>query len=673
MRIRGSLLLATAGIVIAGAALVYVLVVRHGPGAGQPAKGRRPNVIVVTLDTTRADCLSCYGAPSVRTPTIDALAARGVLFKKCYTQTPLTLPSHTTLMTGTLPLFHGVRDNGAYIVPQKLVTMAELLKGQGYETGAFIGAWVLDSKWGLNQGFDTYFDQFDLRKFAIASFDTVRRPANEVLDAALPWLEAHKGGPFFAWIHLYDAHSPYDPPPSFAAQYPDRPYLGAIAFMDSELQRLSDLLDRNGLLEDSIVIIAGDHGESLGEHRELTHGFFIYQAVLHVPLIVLAPIPKSAGTTAGEPVGLVDILPTVCELAGLAVPPEVQGKSLAPLLHGRGRSDVPLVYSETYYPLVHYGWSDLKGVQDGRYKLILAPEPELYDIVADPAEEKNLVYLQKDVFQGLKARAEAIIDAAGRNAYETDPSKIDAETRERLAALGYLGSFLDPAARRGKKLADPKDKIAVYNELARARDMEAAGQPDEAIRIVRAILLTDPEATAASYEILGASYLAKNDLGQAETNTRRALELDPQLPNGHYRLGWIAEKQGRLADAAAEYAKEIEISPGHFKALYNLSRVYDRTGNLEGERETLEKCIQADPRFPLTYFYLARLDLVRSERYPEAIDLVQKGIGLGPEPRELVMGYFLLAELYRRSGDPARSQEYAEKARALTAASKKRP
>jgi arylsulfatase A-like enzyme/Tfp pilus assembly protein PilF len=672
MRARRTLLFAAAGLVVIAAVSLLVLARRRAPVAAPPAAGGHPDLIVVTLDTTRADCLSCYGATSVRTPTLDSFAAAGVLFKKCATQTPLTLPSHTTLMTGTLPLYHGVRDNGAYIVPQKLVTLAELLKARGYETGAFVGAWVLDSKWGLDQGFDTYFDDFDLRRFANASFDTVRRPANEVLDAALPWLEARKDRPFFAWIHLYDPHSPYQAPPPFDAQYPGRPYLGAIAFMDAELGRLRDFLDRSGLLDRSIVVIAGDHGESLGEHGEATHGFFLYQATLHVPLIIDAPRPGRRGRVSEEPVGLVDVLPTICELAGLALPAEAQGRSLVPLLDGRSRNGSSLVYSDTDYPLLHYGWSGLKSVQDGRYKLILAPTPELYDLEADPAEAKNLVYLEKDIFQDLKARADALVEAAGRNAYEIDPSKIDAETRERLAALGYVGSFADPAARQREKLADPKDKIGVFIGLAQARDLEAGGQPDEAIRVVRGVLAADPDAGAAAYDILGASYLAKNDFAQAAENVRRAVALDPQIPNGHYRLGWLAEKQGRLAEAETEYLKEIELSPGHFKALYNLSRVYDRTGQLELERDTLEKCLEADPNFPLTYFYLARLDLARNERIPEAIALVEKGIGLGPEPRELVMGYALLAELYRRAGDDARSREYAAKGQAL-AGSLKRP
>jgi arylsulfatase A-like enzyme/Tfp pilus assembly protein PilF len=668
MKSRKFLVLAAAGIVIAGAVAAYVLFFPRVADFASLRNGRDFNVIVITLDTARADALACYGRKGIETPTIDGFAARGIRFDKCYAQTPLTLPSHVTLMTGTLPLFHGVRDNGGFLTPLKLVTMAELFKDKGYETGAFIGAWVLDSRWGLNQGFDTYFDDFDLSKFRTISFETVQRPANEVMDAALPWLEARKDKRFFTWIHLYDPHSPYEPPPPFNTQYAAQPYLGEVAFADSELHRLWQFLETNGFLKNSLIVFAGDHGESLGEHKEQTHGFFIYQAAIHIPLIIVTPFSKLRRVVSSEVTGLVDVLPTVCEMAGLPVPVDVQGESLVPAFFGRRRAKTALAYSETYYPLLHYGWSDLKSVQDGRYKLILAPVPELYDVVSDPREETNLVYREQSVYKEMSAAAEALIQASSRNAYEADPSKIDAETREKLSALGYIASFTDPAKLRGKRLADPKDRIAVFNDLARAREAGVNGNPDEAIRIVQGIISTEPDTSAAAYEILGASYIAKNELGRAEENLRKALELDPQLSNVHYKLAWIAEKLGRLPEAEAEYVKELEILPHHFQALYNLARVYDRTRNLGKEQEVLKRCLEADPKFPLTYLFLARLYLNRGERYAEAIDLVQKGIDLKPEPSMLPTAYLLLADLYGRVGDEARSRECAEKGRALAGA-----
>jgi arylsulfatase A-like enzyme/Tfp pilus assembly protein PilF len=764
-------LIVAAVVLSAAAAAGYFLFLAGPPSFARLRDGRDFNVIVITLDTTRADHLGCYGCRDVETPTIDGFAARGVRFEHCYAQTPLTLPSHTTLFTGTLPLFHGIRDNGGFFVPEKLKTMAELFKDKGYETGAFIAAYVLDSKWGLNQGFDTYYDKFDMGKFKRISLGTVQRPGNEVLDQALPWLEERKDKRFFTWLHLYDPHTPYDPPPPYDKLYPNHPYLGEIAFADSQLGRLWHWLESNDLLRKTFIVFAGDHGESLGEHEEQSHGFFIYQATIHVPLIIVTPFPKLQGLVSPEVTGLVDVLPTVCDMAGLPVPSEVQGKSLLPAFFGRRRKENPLVYSETYYPRFHYGWSDLKAVQDSRYKLILAPVPELYDVVADPREEKNLVYLEKRVYERLNAEAEAFIGRASRNAYETDFSKVDEETREKLSALGYVGSFADPAKLKGKKLGNPKEKIGVFNELSRAREMGLDGKVEEAVRIIQGIIATDPDVTDAyfsigniyfqaqrykdaiqyfeqalgrkpddsfaainialayeamgkfeeaekfllgymekgfadsqfyfmlgnmnyiqkkydqaipyfekclasntesggSYSLLGAIYIVKDDLPRAEECLRKAFEINPRLNNLHYFMAELAEKRGRMAEAEAEYLKELEVSPKHFKSMYNLARVYRTLGDEANEYVYLEKCLKTDATFPLTYFYLARIDLNRGERYQEAVDLVKKGIELKPEPAELPLGYFLLADLYNRLGDNARSQEYAEKGQALAASHK---
>ena len=769
MKSQKALLLTAAGIVLAGAAAAYVLFKSGGSEFGRPPKGRAFNVILITMDTVRADALGCYGCRDIRTPTIDGFAARGVRFEKCYAQTPLTLTSHTTLMTGTQPLFHGVRDNGAFLVPQKLATMAELFKGKGYATGAFVGAYVLDSKWGLDQGFDTYYDKFDLKKFQRISLESVQRPANEVMDAALPWLESQKDKPFFAWIHLYDPHAPYEPPPPYASQYATHPYHGEIAFVDAQLGRLWQLLEANDLLGRSLIVFTGDHGESLGEHDEPTHGFFVYQAAIHVPLIFVTPFPKLQGIVSDEVVGLVDVLPTVCRMAGLPIPDEVQGRSLASAFSGRRDRKPRLAYSETYYPRFHFGWSELKSVQNGRYKLILAPVPELYDVAADPGEAHNLINQERVAFQGMKAEAEAFIRKASRDAYEMDTSRVDAETRQKLSALGYVGSFTDPAKLRGKVLADPKEKIRVYNELSRAREIAKDGQPAVALELLRAVVAADPDIpdayfsigsiliqdqryqeaidafkqvlerkpdegfaalnitrsyeqmgqldeaerfareylqkgfeepqlelmlgnlnllqkkydqaipyfekclsadteSAGSCDALATIYIATGDLARAEGYLRKALEINPRLSNVHYRIGWIAEKQGRPQDAEAGYLNELQVTPQHFKALYNLARIYGTTGNRAKEREFLQKCLEADPKFPLTYFYLARLYLDGNERYPEAIDLVHRGIGLDHEPAELALGYSLLSDLYRRVGDNARSRECADKARALAPA-----
>ena len=340
------------------------------PGFAQLRGNHQFNLILITLDTTRADHLACYGCTHVETPTIDRFAEHGVRFERCFAQTPLTLPSHTSIMTGTLPLFHGVRDNGGVFVPQGLETLAELFKHKGYETGAFVAAYVLDSKWGLNQGFDYYFDRFDLSKFKRISLGTVQRPANEVMDEALPWLEKRKDKNFFAWVHLYDPHSPYEPPAPFNKQYAEHPYLGEIAFADSQIQRLWRFLETSSLLDRTFLVFAADHGESLGEHNESSHGFFIYQGAIHVPLIIVTPFKRFQGVVSPETASLVDLMPTICEMEGIPIPIQVQGKSLLPAFYNHRQKEAPLAYSETYYPRFHYGWSDLKSIQNEKYKLI---------------------------------------------------------------------------------------------------------------------------------------------------------------------------------------------------------------------------------------------------------------------------------------------------------------
>jgi arylsulfatase A-like enzyme/Flp pilus assembly protein TadD len=770
---RKTLVFGAAGLALAGLLAVFLLR-PHAPNFGRLRGDKDWNVILITVDTLRADKIGCYGNGNVATPTMDAFAAQGIRYERAISQTPLTLPSHTTIMTGTLPIFHGVRDNGGFVVPAELVTMAEAFKTKGYDTAAFVAAYVLDSKWGLNQGFDTYFDKFDLSRFEKISLGEVQRPANEVIDEALGWIDKKKDGKFFAWIHLYDPHTPYAPPEPFKSQYAQNPYLGEISYTDTQLARLWDFLDRNGLRDNLFLIFTSDHGESLGEHEETTHGFFVYQAALHVPLIIATPFPELRGRISSETVGLVDVMPTVCEMAGIPIPAEVQGRSLVPSFFVPGAAADRLAYSETFYPRYHYGWSDLRSVQDGRFKLILAPVPELYDLDRDPGEEKNLVYLEKKVFEDLSARAGVLMEEAGRNALEVDLQKVDEETREKLAALGYVGSFMDSAKLQGKKLANPRDKIGVFNELSKARESGLGGDSEEAIRTIQAIIAEDPAITDAHFGLgnvlykarrfeeavesfkkaidlkpddsfaviniancyqamgrfdeaekyvldymakgfddsqlffllgtlmvnhkepekavpyfekclagnprsasahngLAAIYLnrsADGDLARAEGHLSAASAINPTLQSLRYNIAQLREKQNRLAEAADLYLQEIADSPKSFKALFNLSRVYRLMGREEEEYDTLQKTIAADPEFPIAYFYLARIELRRGRDFEQAITFVKKGIELKPAPADLPLGYFLLADIYNRTGDIARSEEYARKGQAAAATTK---
>src|SRR5437867_1078941 len=290
-------------------AAVRALIARQSPAPSEL------NLVVVTLDTTRADRLGCYGFRGIETPNIDGLARDGVLFEHATATVPLTFPSHSSIFTGLIPPHHGVRDNGGYFLDDAKVTLAERLHDAGYATGAFIGAWVLESKWGLAQGFDEYSDRFDLSKYKVVSLGTVQKPGDEVMDSALAWLEKTKAKKFFAWVHLYDPHTPYEPPEPFASRYRGQPYLGEIAYTDKVVGRLLDWLGGSGLLGRTLLVVTGDHGESIGDHGESTHAYFIYDSTTHVPLIVRTPWGLR-GRRALQ-ASSVDIVPTVLDLLGL--------------------------------------------------------------------------------------------------------------------------------------------------------------------------------------------------------------------------------------------------------------------------------------------------------------------------------------------------------------------
>lgn len=677
----------------AAVALIAGLFLLKGRRADIGARrGGKPfNVIVITVDTLRADKLGCYGFATDVTPTMDMFASRGVLFEDCVSQTPLTFPSHTTIMTGTLPIHHGVRDNGGFVVPPELTTLAEVFKGAGYNTAAFISAYVLDSKWGLNQGFDHYFDRFDLGRYERISLGEVQRPANETIDETISWLNGKKDGKFFAWIHLYDPHTPYDPPEPYKSRFPDRPYLGEIAFTDSQLARLWDYLKANGLTDNLFLVLASDHGESLGEHGETNHGFFLYQGALHVPLIFVTPFSKFNGRRYKGVVSLADVMPTICDMTGLPQPTGMQGRSLVPQFSGGKPGPGPLAYSETYYPRFHYGWSELKSFQDDRYKLIAAPVPELYDIRADPVEAKNLVYLERKVFDDMSARAAAFEKAAGSKAIEADFASVDEDTRERLAALGYLGSFVDPAKLKGRKLADPKDKIEVFNSISKSREIGMSGNPEEAIAALRKILTDDPDISDAHFA-LGNVYFKARKYDDAIKSFGRALELKPDdsfavinIANSYGMMGRVEEAEryvldylkkgfddpqlyyllGNLVVRRKEYDKAmgyfeecLKRNPGSASAHNAAAAVCLIRDDLACAKSHLDAATAINPTLLNVRYNTAQL-MEKQDRMAEAMELYKQEIADSPSNFKAL---FNLARLYRLSGREDEELETLQKA-----------
>ena len=436
------------------------------------------NVLIVTLDTTRADYLPAYGSRNLETPALDRLAREGVVFEQATTSAPLTLPAHCTIFTGLFPPHHGVRDNADRALPDTQTTLAEVLKNRGMRTAAFVGSIVVGENRGLTQGFDTY-----SAPVRTGFHEGMRRPGQAVVDDALAWLQRPESSPFFAWVHLFDAHAPYALPEPYRTIYQDAPYLGALAVLDAQVARLVEALEARGELDRTLIVVASDHGESLGDHGEDSHGILVYQSTLHVPLIMR--VPGLAPRRVADVTRLADVMPTVLGL--LHVPaPSMDGVSLAALITGRAKHLDLEAYSESAYPL-RFGWSELHALRAGRYKFISAPRPELYDLEADPGEQRNILGDRTALASAMAARVAAFAESEALR----DPAEaaVDAETASRLAALGYAGRAVNgpTALRQEASGSDPKDVIASYNEIVRAqlRERELLAVPSPSPRLPR--------------------------------------------------------------------------------------------------------------------------------------------------------------------------------------------
>jgi arylsulfatase A-like enzyme/predicted Zn-dependent protease len=614
-------------------------------------KGRDFNVVLITLDTLRADSLGCYGNARVKTPVIDGLARRGLRFDRCVAQAPLTLPSHTTLMTGTFPPFHGVRDNGGAIVPAGLETMAEVFKAHGYQTAAFVAAYVLDSRWGLNQGFDTYFDQFDLTKRQGGTPLDVQRPANEVIDAALPWLEREKADKFFVWVHLYDPHIPYRPPAPYDQEYADQPYLGEIAFADAQIGRLMSFLESNGLLDRTFIVFAGDHGEALGQHEEKTHGFFVYQETLRVPLIISTPFRSLAGRVSARTARLADVMPTVLDMCGWPSPSQVQGTSLSGEFRGKASGPAEPAYAESYYPRDHFGWSELRSVQDDRYQLIVAPDLELYDLVADPGELTNIAPAKPEVARSLRAQAEELTRRYGRNAFQAETGPLDAAAREKLGALGYLGSTIDRSRLEGRDLADPKSKIDIYNRLNEAQVAASEGRAGQAAAALREIIAREPDIIDAHFA-LGSIFLSAGSFEEAIPEFEKVLALNPRDTFTALDLAVCRVELGQPDRAETFILDYLKTGPQDPELYLFLGRINYNQGKLDQAAAYYEKALALSPASAITHNWLAAVEMTRGD-LPKAEAQLREAVRLNPRLAGL---HYNLGQVLLKEGQAAEAE-----------------
>lgn len=548
------------------------------------------NVLLITLDTTRADHLPAYGYRGVTTPNLDQLAEESSVFEDAISHVPLTLPSHTTMMTGLLPIANGVRDNAGFFVDQKITTLAELLKQKGYATSAFVSSFVLDSRWQLDQGFDLYFDNFNLAEFKGLNPQEAQRPAEETVAEFSEWIQTHKGGRFFSWVHFYDPHEPYTPPEPYKTEYASSLYDGEIAYMDENIGKVLKKLKDFNLNDNTIIIVVGDHGESLGQHQEITHAMFVYNATQHVPLIV--HIPGGHKQRIKEVVRLMDIAPTVADLTKVTFPEPIQGVSLLPLMNGKEKSK-RFAYSESLYPELHYGWSPVVAITTNQYKFINVPKPELYDRIADPQETKNLIKEKASIAKVLKGELEETNKKYARSDIG-GLQKMDPETEERLRSLGYLSGSVT-ATEESRKI-DPKDKIHLARGIQQSFGATQEKDYARALELIGPVLAEDPNMTDAHFTA-AVAYMGLKDYQKAIDEMYKTLALKSDHVMALYNLGHVNEVIGNLKEAESWYQKVLGYEKNHLYATLKLAHIYRELNEPELASTYYRRTIKAYTEF----------------------------------------------------------------------------
>ncbi len=622
-----------------------------------------PNVVVISIDTLRADHLHCYGYPQIETPNIDHLAQSGARFARAYTPVPITLPAHTALFTGSLPMATGMHDFSGNRVPSTAITLAKVLRDRGYTTAAFVGSAVLDSRFGLNQGFETYFDHFNFTPLDEASLDRVERPGDQVMDEALSWLKLHPRPPFFLWVHLYDPHFPYTPPEPYASRYRTHPYDGEIAFDDAQVGRLAAFLKDQGLFDRALVVLAGDHGEGLGEHQEKTHGFFIYNSTLHVPLIIR--IPGVAPRVVEDPVSLIDVMPTVLQALQIPVPASVEGHGLLGPILGRPLPAPEELYAETYLPLLHFAWSQLRSLESGDWKYVDAPRPELYDLRADPGELKNLYPTRQALGHEMRDRLYSLIrrftPRIPRTREESEKELTDPALLERLKSLGYAavsaGTFADAS---GKELPDPKERVQVYELVSEALADGQHGRYEESLRKLGEAQKLEPSSLPIRY-LTALDYFRLKDYPRAVEAFESTLKLDPKFSLATFYLGLAQLEMGNLDGAAQSLERALALDPTNFSAAYNLGALDVKRNRIDAGLAEFKRAVEINPNYARAFEALGELYLYRRQNQ-EAAQALERAVELVPN---FPKAHYNLGRAYQALGRLADAQREFDRAKAL--------
>ena len=639
MAVMRSLLLVVA---LSGSLLAEV---PKGPVADQ----KSPNIILITLDTTRADRMGFLGSQRGLTPNLDALAKQSAVFTRAYAQVPLTPPSHASILTGTYPQFHQVNAMQTPLAAD-LPYAPEILRAHGYRTAAFVGSIVLEAKAPYAPGFDRGFETYDAGFHNGAPGEdrnrTVQRRGDEVVAHALAWLKKHPEGPFFMWVHLYDAHDPYDPPEPYKSRYASEPYDGGIAYEDAVVGRLVRELKLRGLYDGVVMAVMADHGEGLGDHGEDTHGIFLYDETIQVPLLIKLPHASAGGKKIGDRVELVDVLPTLLQEARIGIPKEVQGEPLLGLMKAGGAEgnqggwSERVAYAQAEYPRSEFGWSGERSLRSGKYLYIRAPRRELYNQAVDPKADHNLAASSAAVADTLESQLEAFRQKTSSKREAPKAVLDQAAAQEALGALGYMAAGRDvtkgSSADQGD---DPKDKIEIANMVHRAEVLEQATHSDDAIALLEQVIAKEPGLWV--YPLLGQWLMRKHDYEKAVPILRKALEMrpdsdatrfllakslmelkdysaaipelesvvakTPNLVTAHGYLEMAYARTDRLADAIRQCHTALGYAPGDFESYMILGYALPRTGDIKGAVAALKKAASLRPAVPTPHVWLADL------------------------------------------------------------------
>jgi len=620
------------------------------------AAANQPNVILITLDTVRADRMGFLGSKLGLTPQLDALASKGVVFEHAYSQAPITPVSHATILTGTFPQYHGIRNFGDRL-PPSVPFLPEVLHAQGYHTGAFVGSIILDPKngfaSGFERGFDVYNAGFHRQKTGERREASMQRRGDVTLGLVLEWLGQQQGKPFFVWFHLWDAHDPYNPPEPFRSRFPGASYNGSIAYVDATVGKLLDYLRDQGLYDNTLIAIAADHGESLGEHGELTHSIFLYDSTIHVPLLLKLPGNHFAGQRVNATASLVDLAPTVLDALGHTPPPAMQGHSLLPLV-GNPHPESRPSFATGDHSERSFGWSALVSLRTGNQLFVRAPSPELYDIASDPGAKKNLYRTDRAAAVRLATQLDTFVKRISTGAPQALQDGLDEKSREQLSALGYTASAKPSPPTR----IDPKDRIDVANDMHDASLAIEEGKEATVIPLLLRVVAKDPQIQAAQY-YLGIAYSRKGNFAQAIPPLRKAIELRPDALMAQYELAICLYETGDLKTAAAHFEILVENRPDWSDARYSLASIYARTGRPEEAAKNLLVVLQGEPDHYRANLLLGRM-LFLNGTFAEALPYLEKAAAVQTDSGE---AHSFLADEYEKLGraaDAARERTEAE-------------